>query len=57
MAAHITERGAHDDGLVAILLIIIEDLLYALDTRVVISNIVLSRLVLVVPIQNTTNKR
>ena len=49
--AHITERRAHDDGLVAMLLIIIENLLDRLHTRILIAFIILSSSFLV-PVEN-----
>jgi len=39
---HIAERRAHDDGLVTVLLIVIENLLDRLNTRILIAFIVLS---------------
>ena len=53
--ANASERSTHDDGLVAELLVVIEDLLHALDTRVLLGRVLL----LVrsfVPIQDTTDE-
>lgn len=41
-SAHVAERGTHDDCLVAVLLVVVEDLLHRLDTRILISLVVLS---------------
>lgn len=48
---HVTERGAHDDGLVVVLLVVVVDLLHGLDTWVIIALVVLSR-VFLVPIED-----
>lgn len=42
MTTHVTERGTHDNGLVAVLLVVVEDLLDGLDTRIRIPLVVLS---------------
>jgi hypothetical protein len=48
---YVTERGTHDDGLVTVLLVIAEDLLDGLDTRVFVTLVVLSR-ALLIPIED-----
>lgn len=50
--AYVTERSTHDDGLVTVLLIVVEDLLDRLDTRVLLALVLGSGLVLLVPIEN-----
>lgn len=42
MITNITEGSSHDDGVVAVLLVIVEDLLHRLNTWVIISLISLS---------------
>ena len=49
---HVTERGTHDDGLVLVLLVVVEDLLHRLNTRVLISGISRAGLSLLVPVEN-----
>ena len=49
---HVTERGTHDDGLVPVLLVVVEDALNGDDTRVRVANVVLARLVLLVPVKD-----
>ena len=39
---HVTERGTHDNGVIAVLLVVVEDLLDRNDTRVLITNVVLA---------------
>ena len=48
--AHVSERSTHDDRLIIVLLVIVENLLHRLDTRIFISLIVLPG-VLLVPIK------
>lgn len=48
---YVTEAGTHDDGLVAVLFVVVEDLLYRYDTRVLVAFIVLSSRFLV-PIED-----
>ena len=52
--ADVAEGGAHthDDGLVPVLLVVVEDLLHRLHTRVLIADVVLARLVLLVPVKD-----
>ena len=50
--AGVTEGCAHDDRLVVVLLVVVEDLLHGLHTRVVVARVVLARLVLVVPVKD-----
>ena len=49
---YVTEGGTHDDGLVPVLLVVVEDALNGDDTRVRIANVVLARLVLLVPVKD-----
>lgn len=49
---YVTERGTHDDGLVAMLLVIVEDLLDRYDTRILLALVRRSGLVLLVPVKN-----
>ena len=49
---YVTEGGTHDDGLVPVLLVVVEDALNGDDTRVRIANVVLARLVLLVPVED-----
>ena len=51
MKTYVTERSAHDNGFVVMLLVVVEDALYRLDTRVVVTFIVLTR-ALLVPVKN-----
>ena len=56
---HVTERSTHDDGLVSVLFIVVEDFLDGLDTRVIIALVGLSG-TLLVPIEDlfaNTNER
>ena len=52
MITHVTEGSTHDDGLVLVLLVVVVDTLHGLDTRVLIADVVLARLVLLVPVKN-----
>ena len=49
---YVTEGGTHDDGLVPVLLVVVEDLLHGLDTGVLVADVVLARLVLLVPVKD-----
>ena len=49
---HVTEGGAHDDRLVAVLLVVVEDLVDGLDTRVLLVLVGGSGLVLLVPVKD-----
>ena len=49
---HVTEGRAHDDGLVAVRLVVVEDLLDGLDTGVLLVFVGRSGLVLLVPVQD-----
>lgn len=49
---YVAERSTHDDGLVAVLLVVVEDLLDGLDTRVLVANVCRSGLVLLVPVKD-----
>jgi hypothetical protein len=49
------EGSTHDNGLVAVLLVVVEDLLDALDTGVLLLGVVLLG-VLLVPVEDTANK-
>ena len=51
-SAYVTEGSTHDDGLVVVLLVVVEDLLHRHDTRVLVAGVVLARLVLLVPVKN-----
>ena len=51
-ATYVAERGTHDDGVVAVLLVVVEDLLNRLDTRVAVANVVGAGLVLLVPVKD-----
>lgn len=53
---HVTEGGTHDDGLVTVLLVVVEDLLHGLDTRVLITLVVLAS-ALLVPIKDLDRPR
>jgi hypothetical protein len=53
--AYVAETGSHDDSIVLVLLVVVEDFLHRLDTRVLITLIVLSG-VLLVPIQNLSEQ-
>lgn len=48
---YVTEGSAHNDGLVAVLLVVVEDLLDRLHTRIFITLVVLAG-ALLVPIKN-----
>lgn len=59
-STYVTERSTHDDGLVAVLLVVVEDLLNGLDTGILLIGVVGSGLVLLVPVENlqpTVKKR
>jgi hypothetical protein len=43
IGTHVTEGGTHDDGVVAVLLVVVEDLLHGLDTWVSITLVGLAR--------------
>lgn len=47
MGAYVTETGTHDDGLVAVLFVVVEDLLDRYDTRVLVTYIILASCLLV----------
>ena len=49
---YVTEGGTHDDRVVVVLLVVVEDLLHGLDTGVRIADVILARLVLLVPVKN-----
>jgi hypothetical protein len=53
--AEVTERGAHDDGLVVVLLVVVEDLNDGLDTGVV-GSVVLLFGVGLVPVEDTADE-
>lgn len=53
---NVSEASSHHDGLVSELLVVIEDLLNALDTRVLLGAVVLLIRCLV-PVQDTANER
>ena len=44
---YVTEGGTHDDGLVPVLLVVVEDTLDRLDTRVFITLVVFARFLLI----------
>lgn len=52
MDTYVTEGGTHNNGLVAVLLVVVEDLLHGLDTRVALARVVRSGLVLLVPVKD-----
>jgi hypothetical protein len=54
---HVSERSAHDDRLVAVLLVVVVNLLNTLNSRIVRSVIVALRLVLLVPVENPSDER
>ena len=54
--ANAAERGTHDNGVVAVLLVVVEDLLDALDTRVLLLGVLLLVSGLV-PVKDTANER
>lgn len=47
MDSRVTERGAHHNGLVSVLLVVVVNLLHRLDTRVLLCRVVLASLGLV----------
>ena len=49
---YVPEGSTHDDGLVAVLLVVVEDLLDGLNTRVLLVGVVWSGLVLLVPVKD-----
>ena len=53
---YVAERGTHDDGLVSVLLVVVVDGADGLDARVLLVLVSGSGLVLLVPVQNTTNE-
>lgn len=53
--ASVTERGTHDDGLVAVLLVVVVDVLHRLDTGVLRGSVV-ALVRILVPIQNATHE-
>ena len=53
---YVTERGTHDDGPVSVLLVVVEDLADGLNARVLLVLVSGSGLVLLVPVQNTTDE-
>jgi hypothetical protein len=54
--ANVPERSTHDNSLVAELLVVVEDGLHALDTRVLSSSVLLLVCGLV-PVEDTTDER
>ena len=55
--SHITERSAHDDGLVTVLLVVVEDFFDRLHTGVLIALVRFSGLVLLVPVEDAADER
>ena len=53
---YVAERGAHDDGVVAVLFVVVEDLLHGLHTRVFFALVARARLVLLVPVENAADE-
>lgn len=53
--ARVAEGGAHDDGLVAVLLVVVKDVLHRLDTRVLLGSVV-ALVGGLVPVQNTADE-
>lgn len=51
MQTYVTERGAHNDGLVTVLFVVVEDLFHGLNTWVFVTLVVLSGSLLV-PVEN-----
>lgn len=51
----VTERSTHDNGLVAVLLVVVEDGLHRLDTGILLSSVLLL-VVGLVPVKDTTNE-
>ena len=49
---HVTEGRAHDDGLVAVRLVVVEDLLDGHNTGILLVSVVRSGLVLLVPVKD-----
>ena len=56
MNTYVSEGGTHDDGLVTVLLVVVEDLLYGDDTRILITRVVLSG-ALLVPVKDLSIPR
>jgi hypothetical protein len=52
---YVPEAGTHDDGLVAVLLVVVENLLDGLDTRVIIALVGLAS-VFLVPVKDLSWK-
>lgn len=42
-STHVAEGSTHDDGIVAVLLVVVENLLYGLNTWVLVTLVVLTR--------------
>jgi hypothetical protein len=53
---YVAERSTHDDGFVSVLLVVVVDGADGLDARVLLVLVSGSGLVLLVPVQNTTNE-
>ena len=53
--ANTSERGTHDNGLVSVLLVVVEDVLHRLDTGVLVGSVLLLRRCLE-PVKNTANE-
>ena len=49
---YVPEGSTHDNGLVSMLLVVVEDLLHGLDTRVLVAGVGGTGLVLLVPVKN-----
>jgi hypothetical protein len=56
LGTYVTERSTHDDGLVTVLLIVVENLLDRLNTRVLFASVVGAGLVLLVPVEDTADE-
>lgn len=56
MSTHVPEASTHDDGLVTMLLVVVEDLLDGDDSRILITFVGLSS-ALLVPIENSPDER
>ena len=54
--ADVPEAGAHDDGLVAVLLVVVVDGVHALDARVVLRRVPFLLLVRLIPVQDAAHE-
>lgn len=54
--ANVSERSTHDDGLVSVLLVVVEDVLDRLDSRVLLASVIGVRVLLLVPVEDSTDE-